>query len=187
MGTDRFLRGHLVLATSIALALAGSNTVAADLSSGTAPGPAFNIRIKDEKGAAALHSAIAGAYRRLGNPTCRQVLTDFENVEGRRLDEVLDSQEQTAQSFLNLVFFYDGSRQLLCGDGRRLAFTKPFSRVVFVCSKRFRRKRERNPAASEAIVIHEMLHSLGLGENPPTSREITRRVLDRCGTQPVEG
>jgi len=30
-------------------------------------------------------------------------------------------------------------------------------------------------------MIHEALHTLGLGENPPTSAEITERVLARCG------
>jgi hypothetical protein len=36
-------------------------------------------------------------------------------------------------------------------------------------------------AAAEIIVIHEFLHALGLGENPPTSDEITERVTARCG------
>jgi hypothetical protein len=30
-------------------------------------------------------------------------------------------------------------------------------------------------------LIHEMLHTLGLRENPPTSTEIARRVRARCG------
>jgi hypothetical protein len=30
------------------------------------------------------------------------------------------------------------------------------------------------------LIIHEMLHTLGLGENPPSSREITQRVTERC-------
>jgi hypothetical protein len=30
------------------------------------------------------------------------------------------------------------------------------------------------------MVIHEMLHTLGLGENPPSTFEITARVRDRC-------
>jgi hypothetical protein len=29
-------------------------------------------------------------------------------------------------------------------------------------------------------VLHEALHTLGLGENPPDSFEITRRVGQRC-------
>jgi hypothetical protein len=31
------------------------------------------------------------------------------------------------------------------------------------------------------IVIHELLHALGLGENPPLSVEITGQVMRRCG------
>jgi hypothetical protein len=30
------------------------------------------------------------------------------------------------------------------------------------------------------MVIHEMLHTLGLGENPPSTFEITERVKQRC-------
>jgi hypothetical protein len=33
---------------------------------------------------------------------------------------------------------------------------------------------------AQAIVIHEALHTLGLGENPPSSAEITARVLASC-------
>ncbi len=31
------------------------------------------------------------------------------------------------------------------------------------------------------MIIHESLHSLGLGENPPRSQDITSRVTERCG------
>jgi hypothetical protein len=37
-----------------------------------------------------------------------------------------------------------------------------------------------DPAGVEMIVIHELLHVLGLGENPPTSEAITARVVARC-------
>jgi hypothetical protein len=33
---------------------------------------------------------------------------------------------------------------------------------------------------AEVYVIHEMLHTLGHGENPPTSHEITQKVVRRC-------
>jgi hypothetical protein len=29
-------------------------------------------------------------------------------------------------------------------------------------------------------MIHEMMHTMGLGENPPSSIEISTRVLKRC-------
>jgi hypothetical protein len=38
-----------------------------------------------------------------------------------------------------------------------------------------------DPPLAEAIIIHEALHTLGLREDPPSSREITRRVVKRCG------
>jgi hypothetical protein len=56
----------------------------------------------------------------------------------------------------------------------------PGSRVVQVCGRRFGAVARRNPRLAEASVIHEMLHSLGLGENPPDPQVITGRVLDLC-------
>jgi hypothetical protein len=42
----------------------------------------------------------------------------------------------------------------------------------------------RQPGVAESMVIHEILHTLGLGESPqpgaPTSIEITQRVEARC-------
>jgi hypothetical protein len=52
--------------------------------------------------------------------------------------------------------------------------------LVYVCPARFLDTFRKNPGLAEAYLIHEMLHSLGLGENPPSSREITERVIDRC-------
>ena len=39
----------------------------------------------------------------------------------------------------------------------------------------------RNRQTAEIIVIHEFLHTLGLGENPPTSEAITAQIALRCG------
>jgi hypothetical protein len=67
--------------------------------------------------------------------------------------------------------------------------TRPGSGSVGVCpmvggpfSSRLAEVQLRTPAFAESIVIHEMLHTLGLGENPPTSLEITRQVQLRCGS-----
>jgi len=38
----------------------------------------------------------------------------------------------------------------------------------------------KNPSLTEAFLIHEELHSLGLGENPPSPKAITGRVLAKC-------
>jgi hypothetical protein len=39
-----------------------------------------------------------------------------------------------------------------------------------------------NRGFAAVIVLHEALHSLGLEENPPSSEEITYRVMARCGS-----
>jgi hypothetical protein len=50
---------------------------------------------------------------------------------------------------------------------------------VFVCIAPFA---EQRPGIRENTLIHEMLHSLGLGENPPSSGEINGQVMRRCGS-----
>jgi hypothetical protein len=64
-----------------------------------------------------------------------------------------------------------------CGRGQ-LAFTRIHSTEVSICPRAFTLLRPRNQAAA---LIHEMLHSLGLGENPPESVAITEQVQKRCG------
>jgi hypothetical protein len=103
---------------------------------------------------------------------------------GRTLQENLDGTGETAQSYLALrVFFYEGYRLPTCRSRRAkkgLAVTHPGSHAVFVCSHRFKDIQERNPPDAEAVVIHELLHSLGLGENPPASDDITSAVTKSC-------
>jgi len=51
--------------------------------------------------------------------------------------------------------------------------------AVFVCGTSFQTLAR---GARANALIHEMLHTLGLRENPPSSAEITRRVTERCGS-----
>jgi hypothetical protein len=62
-----------------------------------------------------------------------------------------------------------------------LAFTEVGSQVVRICGRHFKERFLGSRRATEIIMIHEFLHTLGLGENPPTSEEITDRVRSRCG------
>jgi hypothetical protein len=52
--------------------------------------------------------------------------------------------------------------------------------VIHVCGSRFLQF-SGNTKGGEIVLIHELLHSLGLGENPPNSSWITTAVLKRCG------
>jgi hypothetical protein len=78
------------------------------------------------------------------------------------------------------LVFVDGGETKSCAKGA-LAVTEPGSRVVRVCSSRLVWTWQQNSRHVVAALIHEALHTLGLGENPPSSAEITSRVLKRCG------
>jgi hypothetical protein len=124
--------------------------------------------------------ALQGAQRRLARPGCQRIFSDFQDADGRPLREGLERLGTTVEEFIGGLLFYDGSLADRCQQGRTLAYTFPGSRVVFVCAAEFARSARHDPFLSEAALIHESLHSLGLGENPPTSAAITARVMSRC-------
>jgi len=127
----------------------------------------------------ALARAIQSAARQLAEPACQGMLDEFQDAAGRPLRAVLAEQDVDFSGYLGRVFFYDAP-EWAC-RGANLAVTKPGSRAVFVCGSRFQKEMARDSRNAEAIVIHELLHSLGLGENPPSSDFITARVRARCG------
>jgi hypothetical protein len=134
-----------------------------------APGPAAGwIRVARE-----------GAAQRLARPRCAEVFRDFADADGRPLQDKLEAYRLTGPEYLSLIYFADGSDAGRCGDEGVLATTTPGSRHVAVCS-RFARAYRDNSTWAEVVLIHEALHTLGLGENPPTSHEISTRVASRC-------
>jgi hypothetical protein len=138
--------------------------------------------------AAVLERARAGALRRLERPECQSVLHDFTDREGNSLHANLEPWGLTPSEYLQRsIAFRDGSTLQICRRETVLLVTSPGQVSVFVCpsygavpGSRFARVQRENPALAEAMIIHEMLHALGLGENPPSSFEITDRVLERC-------
>jgi hypothetical protein len=141
----------------------------------------FHVHMGRSQDGFVVGQAVRGAYRRLADSRCQAVFSDFIEPSGRRLQNLLDEQGQTGQGFLSLLMFYDGAHVPYCRIPGILAFTQPGSRVIYVCSAWFRQAFELNPAKVEAVIIHEALHSLGLGENPPRSQDITSQVMARCG------
>ena len=134
-----------------------------------APGPAASwVRLARE-----------GAARRLAQPDCAAIFRDFAGAAGQPLQEKLDAYGLTGPEYLSLIYFADGVEGGRCGDEMVLATTTPGSRLVSVC-RRFARAYRDDPTWGEIVVIHEALHTLGLGENPPSSAEISIRVADRC-------
>ena len=112
-------------------------------------------------------------------PACARIFDDFSDGNGRPLREVLATLAMTPMESTARAIFRDGRENVKCRTGSVAAFTGPGSRVVFVCGNRFGAiGRER----AELIVIHELLHTLGLNERPPASGEIDRVVAERCGS-----
>ena len=123
-------------------------------------------------------TAVEGAARRLSDPRCQQVLSDFTDAKGLTLLEGLTSRQLLPLEHLRDVWFLRGDTQALCNSRITSAFTVPGGRLVFMCPRLFRRQVGKY---DELLLIHEILHTLGLGENPPSSDAITRQVAKRCG------
>ena len=130
---------------------------------------------------AAAESAVSLALERLSTQRCQQVFSDFRDASGRTLRAKLDEKGYSGAGFLEILRIANGERSRPCQSARVLAATAPNSHVIFLCGPQFFEAQRRDPEFSAALVIHEMLHSLGLGENPPSSSDITGQVLARCG------
>jgi hypothetical protein len=127
------------------------------------------------------------AAARLEEPACAKVLTDFKDRHGRTLESNLKTLGVSASEYLLKLPFLDGSPLPNCRSAAVAMAATPGLPRVFVCPvgaasaySRLSRFEFESGSLAEALVIHEMLHTLGLGENPPTTFEITERVRDRC-------
>jgi len=129
----------------------------------------------------------ARAAARLDHPSCGRLLEEFKDQSGRTLESNLEDLGVSASEYLYQIAFVDGSAEPICRKRAVAMATLPGVRRVFVCpgtqgqvTSRLARIETENGSLAEAAVIHEMLHTLGLGENPPSTFEITARVRDRC-------
>jgi len=139
------------------------------------------VRVRSGDDATAVLAALQGARRKLQDAGCQRLLEDFRDAGGRSLRENLAPFEMDPADYLTLLVFADGGEQqkgALCRFRGVAAVTVPKGRVVYVCGSAFR---EMSLPHREHALIHEMLHSLGLGENPPSAREINAAVWRRCG------
>jgi hypothetical protein len=131
------------------------------------PGGWPRLRIADPVGRQNARKALDLAWQRLADADCA-------NAAERLRTLAVD-----LPTYLTMVVFIDGSRETPCVTGV-FAFTAPGSRVVRLCVEEVKRTWEQDPEHALASFVHEMLHTLGVGEDPPSSAEITRRILMRC-------
>lgn len=129
----------------------------------------------------AVRLAVEGAAVRLARPGCQDVFADFADESGQRLSTKLVTTGKDPTEAFGLLRFFDDRGALQCRSRGTLAFTRTGSWFIRVCGVQFRIAFQRNRTATEIVVIHEFLHALGLGENPPSSHTINERVNRRCG------
>jgi hypothetical protein len=146
---------------------------------GAASGSVDAVRLPGRWFEAPVRRAVAGAARRLAEPACAAVLGEFRDGSGRSLRDRLGTLGLEAPDYARLVLFYDGSTEEPCRRPRIFAFTSPGSRVVRACPS-LGALAVRRPDEAEAVVIHEVLHSLGLARDSPSSDAITAAVERRC-------
>ncbi len=154
-------------------------TLALGMATPTFAGDGSNVRLRSRAMRERAARSLEGAAERIERPACAAVLDEFGDASGRRLRISLETAGVSPGDYLGRIFFYDGLDRGHCRTPGVLAVTEPGSRVVRLCS-RFFEQAGHDPALAEATIIHEALHTLGLGENPPSSQEITARVIKGC-------
>jgi hypothetical protein len=170
------------LRRSLTVPAAVAVTLLAFAGAGSA-GPAAPLNRHDQ----ALVARLKGrAAERLRDPKCQKLLSELRDRDGRTLHENLKAWEMSAEEYLRRLPFVDGSHLQLCRRATvHMAATPGIPRVL-VCpgvgnpNSRLSNVERASSTLAEAMVIHEMLHTLGLGENPPSTFEITERVKERC-------
>jgi hypothetical protein len=140
--------------------------------------PVFSI---DRRLTHDLRPALEEAARKLSDSRCQEILEDFSDSTGHPLGQNLAATGQALPAYLGWVLFYDGGASAPCANHQVLAWTNPGSRAVHVCGEQFAALARGRRGEAANLLIHETLHTLGLGEGPPDAREITARVQSRCG------
>jgi hypothetical protein len=128
-----------------------------------------------------LETAVREARRKLSVSPCQAVFEDFRDAVGVLAAERYGSTGVGPSEYLQAIQFQDGRSSVQCAPADAYAWTHPGSPVIHVCLDRFARLSRLSVSTAADLIIHEELHALGLGENPPDSRRITDQVRRRCG------
>jgi hypothetical protein len=144
------------------------------------------VHVGDTFAADAVRRALDGAARRLSAPACADLFSSpaLLDQQGRPLLTRLEELQTNGPGYLARLNFYDASSARTCQRDDVLAFTTVGAGHVFICGPRFAAAWKRAPHLVEMTVIHELLHTLGLGENPPSSRAISNAVRAYCDHVP---
>jgi hypothetical protein len=158
----------------------GPSTQAAEAAKASGPGSP-SVLLHHPAGVPLVRRALESARHKLGLPECQRLLDDFHGADGHSLRQNLEALGLGPSEYLAGMMYRDGGdlESGRCQSAGASAVTHPGDRTIYVCADNFRAQ---TPGIRANTVLHEMLHSLGLGENPPSSAEINRQVRRRCGT-----
>ena len=135
----------------------------------------------DVVGGFSVARALARAVEKVESPACLAVLRDFRDAEGRALEVNLAATGLSAPAYLGALEFRSGRAEDTCQRSRIDAFTRVGASTIWICPGGSLAFGSPRSIEGPNTLIHEMLHTLGLAEYPPTPREITEQVRSRCG------
>src|SRR5262245_31336740 len=118
------------------------------------------------------------AAKQLRQAECLKVFAEFRLPDGSTPLHNLEQTGLSAEEFLASLEWESGALSGRCEPGALLATTRQ-ARRISVCPG-FAKIVASRPAFGATLLIHEQLHALGLGENPPLSTYITARVFHWC-------
>ncbi len=129
-----------------------------------------------------LRDVLREAAARLSTPECAALLLDFDDVRtGRPLADTLSISGLDLEYWLRSVHFLTGDGRAGCANRRTLAYTPIGSTIVWVCPLALEKIRRPQQGLIANVLVHETLHTLGPGEDPPSPKEIMPRVENHCG------
>jgi hypothetical protein len=124
----------------------------------------------------------AEARRLLEKPSCGRIFEEFQDSRtGRPLAASLSETGLGAVAYFESLSFLDGTGTAPCLRPRIQAYTTIGGSTIHVCRAQLYALQKHDWLAAGSTLVHEALHTLGLGENPPPPAEITHRILQHCG------
>src|SRR5687768_1574595 len=129
---------------------------------------------------AAVTSSVEGAARRLQDTECSRILAGWRGSNGQLLGTTLAERAPDWTAYVRSIYFCEGVTATQCQRRDVVALTAVKSRVVFICANAFLALRRRSIWHAEAVIIHEVLHTLGLPDRNDKNGDITEQVLRAC-------
>jgi hypothetical protein len=110
------------------------------------------------------------------------LLDDFTDVRaGQALSATLSAHGRAPSELFASLRYVGADHMVRHRERKTCAWLPVGGDVVLVCRSRFLSLVRKDEWLAGKVLVHEALHSLGLGEDPPTCEESSAAVVRRCG------